>query len=410
MGTFQQVQVNREIFGAGENLLLQGSVFALPPALKALAGQVQLVYIDPPFMTGERFDRTRVYGAKGWKKGSPRVKLPAFEDCYESEKAYLRLLRKLLTESRKLLRDTGFFALHLDWRMAAKAKLLCDKIFGSDQFLNEIIWSYESGGRSKKMFPRKHDTILLYAVSSRFTFDITRVPLPRMPDGKPRNHMARKMDEDGRMYSSIISNGREYRYYDDEPVYPGDVWTDISHLQQRDSERTGYTTQKPLKLLERLILPTTAEGDRVVDLCCGSGTTAEAAQKLGRRFACLDLNPEAIAVTLTRLKPENLTVICPTTRDEAELISEDDAAENRFRIGGTLPLPSVFPESVSPEDVLEAWEIGRFENGVFRAENSFRRSFLYPELVTSLQLPPESVSAVMTTDATGVRRAYVRKP
>ena len=82
------------------------------------------------------------------------------------------------------------------------------------------------------------------------------------------------------MFSRITSNGKEYRYYDDEPVYPGDVWSDISILQQRDPERTGYATQKPLKLLERLLLPVTNPGDLVVDLCCGSGTTLEEAQKL----------------------------------------------------------------------------------------------------------------------------------
>ena len=405
---FEQVRIRREIFGSGENLLLQGSVFAVPPELKALAGQVQLVYIDPPFMTGERFVRSRQFGAKGWRKGNPRVKLPAFDDRFEDEKTYLRLLRKLLTESRKLLRNTGFLALHLDWRMAARGKLLCDRVFGSENFLNEIIWSYESGGRSKRFFSRKHDTILLYAASRNYTFDITRVPLPRMPDGKPRNHMARGMDEDGRMYSSVISGGKEYRYYDDEPVYPGDVWTDISHLQQRDPERTGYATQKPLKLLERLILPTTAEGDWVVDLCCGSGTTAEAAQKLGRRFACLDLSPEAIAVTLNRLKPENLTVVCPCVLDDAELITEEDEADNRFRMKGLLPVPAEFPQDVSPEDMLESWEIGRTEGDVFLVENSFRRSFQYPELVTSLQMPPGNVSAVLITDAAGARRAYIR--
>ena len=131
-------------------------------------------------------------------------------------------------------------------------------MFGAEQFLNEIIWAYESGGRSKKTFSRKHDTVLMYAKTKKYRFDITRVPLDRQ--SKRRNHMARGIDENGRLYSYIRSNGKEYRYYDDEPVYPGDVWTDISHLQQRDPERTGYATQKPLKLLERLLRPVTNRG------------------------------------------------------------------------------------------------------------------------------------------------------
>ena len=211
------------------------------------------------------------------------------------------------------------------------------------------------------------------------------------------------------MYSSIVSGGREYRYYDDEPVYPGDVWSDIGHLQQRDPERTGYTTQKPLKLLERLILPTTSEGDWVVDLCCGSGTTAEAAQKLGRRFACLDLSPEAVAVSLSRIRAENLTVICPGRVDQAELLTEEETEEKRFRLKGLGLDLSSFPAGTTEEDVLESWEIGQAEDDVFRPEHVFRRSFRYPELVTSLQMDPEHNLAVMTTDAKGVRRTFVRK-
>ena len=93
--------------------------------------------------------------------------------------------------------------------------------------------------------------------------------------------MRRCVDENGRSYSQITTGGKVYRYYDDAPVYPGDVWSDISHLQQKDPERTGYPTQKPLKLLERLLLPVVREGDMVADLCCGSGTAMEAAQSLG---------------------------------------------------------------------------------------------------------------------------------
>ena len=297
---FEQVRVDREVFGKGESLLICGSVMKLPEELRALAGKVQCIYVDPPFMTGEKFMRRRPYGEKGWKTGTPAPRYPAYEDRYTNEKQYLRLLRRVISVAKTLLSDTGVFYLHLDWRMAAPARLMCDREFGKTRFLNEIIWSYESGGRAKKYFSRKHDVILLYAKTKDYFFDLTRVPLAR---GEKRNHMARGRDEQGRMFSYITSNGKEYRYYDDEPVYPGDVWSDISHLQQRDPERTGYATQKPLKLLERLLLPVTNPGDLVVDLCCGSGTTLEAAQRLDCRFAGLDLNPEAVAVTRSRLKP-----------------------------------------------------------------------------------------------------------
>ena len=403
---FEQVSVEKVIYGSGENLLMRGNAMAMPEEIRALYGQAQCVVLDPPFMTGEKFMRRRPYGEQGWKTGTPAPRYPAYEDRYSGEKEYLRLLRRLVGAARELLRETGVFYLHLDWRMAAQARIMCDKVFGKTRFLNEIIWAYESGGRSRRHFSRKHDVILLYAKGPKYTFDLTRVPLPR-GEGR-RNHMARGKDEQGRMFSSIVSNGKEYRYYDDEPVYPGDVWTDIGFLQQRDPERTGYATQKPLKLLERMLLPVTAPGDLVVDLCCGSGTALEAAQRLECRFAGMDVNPEAVAIALSRLKTDNLTVICPCGKEKAELLAEEDAENGRFRMMGLLEDHPLFPARATPMDNLEAWETGRIENNVFYAEQSFRRSFRYPELVQSLRAEPGQVRAVITTDAAGIRRAYSR--
>jgi len=403
---FEQIQVEKEVFGQGGNLLRCGNAMTMPKEIRALYGQAQCVYLDPPFMTGEKYTRRRPYGEKGWRTGTPAPRYPAYNDQYTGEKEYLQLLRRLVRTSRELLKETGVFYLHLDWRMTAPARIMCDKVFGKDCFLNEIIWGYESGGRSKRHFSRKHDAILLYAKSQKYFFDLTKVPIPR--GEVRRNHMARGMDEMGRTYSYIISNGKEYRYYDDEPVYPGDVWTDIGFLQQRDPERTGYATQKPLKLLERLLLPVTCPGDLVVDLCCGSGTTLEEAQKLGCRFAGMDVNPEAIAITLARLKPENLTVICPCGKGEAELLAEDDPESGRFLMEGLKEEDSRFPAKATPADNLESWDIGRIENGVFYAEQSFRRSFRYPELTMSLRSEEGKIRAIMTTDAAGIRRAFIR--
>ena len=403
--SWEQVSVDREVFGQGENLLRCGNVMSMPDDIRALYGQAQCVYLDPPFMTGEKFMRRRPYGEQGWRTGTPSPRYPAYEDRYTGEKEYLRLLRRLIGAARELLRETGVFYLHLDWRMAAPARMMCDKVFGKTRFLNEIIWGYESGGRSRRHFSRKHDVILLYAKGPKYTFDLTRVPLPR--GEVRRNHMARGKDEQGRMFSSIVSNGKEYRYYDDDPVYPGDVWTDIGYLQQRDPERTGYATQKPLKLLERLLLPVTNPGDLVADLCCGSGTTLEAAQRLGCRFAGMDVNPEAVAVALSRLKAENLTVVCPCGKKKAGLLAGDDGS-GRFRMDGLEEENPLFPQRATPADNLEAWETGWVEDGVFHAEQSFRRSYRYPELTRDLRAEPGRIRAVMTTDAAGIRRAYVR--
>ena len=401
---YEQIQIQRTVYGEGENLLIHGRIQNPPKEIRALRGQAQFVYADPPFLTGEAFRRKRVYGEKGWRKGSPSLTLEGYSDQFPDEKSYLRFLRRLISLSRDMLGEEGIFCLHLDWRMSAQGRGLCDRIFGKNCFLNEIIWAYESGGRSMKFFPRKHETVLMFAKGPKYRFDLTQVPLSRGQHRK--NHMARGVDENGRGYSSIRANGKEYRYYDDDPVYPGDVWTDIGFLQQKDPERTGYPTQKPMKLLERLMKPTVREGDLVMDLCCGSGTTLAAAEKLGCRFAGMDAAEEAISVCQARLKSENLTVIHQTARDGTESRAEYDPEAGRLRLGGLFLQGDQWPEKAEPMDLIEAWEVGRLEGTVFRTEKRYQRSFQYPALVDSLGIRRERMPDLLITDAAGGRRAY----
>ena len=150
-------------------------------------------------------------------------------------------MRRVLEASKKLLTGDGMLFLHVDYREHANLRLLADEIFGEENLINEIIWAYESGGRSKNFFARKHDIILLYAATKEYDLHIEDAAA--LMAGDKKNHMARGVDEDGRSYRYITSGGKTYRYYDDEPVPPSDVWTDISHLQQRDPQRTGYETQ-----------------------------------------------------------------------------------------------------------------------------------------------------------------------
>lgn len=400
---FEQIQLDREITGSGENLLLCADGAAALPELKAYKGRVQCVYLDPPFMTGGKFTRRRRYGAKGWRTGSPAPSYPAYEDKYRSRDAYLTVLRGLVEQAHYLLASTGVLCLHLDWHMSAYARLICDEVFGEKRFLNEIIWSYESGGRAKKHFSRKHDVILLYARSPRYRFDLTQVPLERT--AVRRNHMRRAVDEEGRSYRSIQSNGKTYRYYEDAPVYPGDVWTDISHLQQRDPERTGYATQKPLKLLDRLLRPVVKEGDLVCDLCCGSGTTLLAAQQLGCRFIGVDKSPEALLVARSRLKQENVTLLCPASDNAAAIEASLD--------NGVLILTDfharhkAFPATEQTFDRLESWAVGYWtENGMVALQH-FQRTVKNPDLPLMAFLPElPGPLAVSTVDAAGRRWVY----
>ena len=216
--------------------------------------------------------------------------------------AYLVSLTRRIAEIWRVLAPTGTFYLHCDPTAAHYLKLVCDGIFcpQGGEFRNEIIWSYETGGRGTRDFAWKHDTIFRYAKSKTWTFDAPAVHLTRSQTR--RNHMKRGLDADGRAYTSITSAGKVYRYYEDAGVIPSDVWTDVSHLHQRDPERSGYPTQKPSALLERIISASSAEGDTVLDAYCGSGTTLAVAQKLNRRWIGIDLSPEAISLTRARLQ------------------------------------------------------------------------------------------------------------
>ena len=215
--------------------------------------------------------------------------------------AYLVSLTLRVAEIRRVLAPQGTFYLHADPTAAHYLKLVCDALFlpGGGEFRNEIIWSYESGGRATRDFAWKHDTILRYSKSAFCTFQPAAVLLPR-PTTR-RNHLKRALDTDGRAFRSIKSAGKIYRYYDDEGVPPSDVWTDLSHLHQRDPERLGYPTQKPEALLERIILASSHPGDLVLDAYCGGGTTLAVAQRLSRRWAGIDQSEAAIAATRQRL-------------------------------------------------------------------------------------------------------------
>ena len=276
---------HHDIGGPG-SFFLARSEKQLPELIKAYGGKVQLIYLDPPFGTGDTFQRKE------------DKDIPLFRDDMP-EGEYLKWIRTILTGCHALLSPSGSLYLHIDWRMSAKLRLMLDDIFGPDNFMDEIIWSYKSGGRATRFFPRKHDTILFYRKSRRVYFNIAAVGTPRGPE--PRNHMKQFVDQDGRVGFSIRTRGKVYTYYEDDLIYPTDVWTDIEHLQQKDRERLGYATQKPEALLERIILASSRPGDLVCDLFSGSGTTAAVAVKHDRRFLAVDSSPLALITLRKRL-------------------------------------------------------------------------------------------------------------
>jgi len=385
--------------------------------LAKYAGQVQTIYLDPPFNTGKQFDMKVRIGEKGYKDGSPTLTLPAYDDRWESREAYLSMMRETLVLARDLLKKEGTIFVHIDCRMHAHIRLMMDEIFGESNFLNEIIWSYQSGGRARTYFPRKHDVILFYAKSRSYYFSLKSVPVARSEARS--NHMKRSVDEDGRTYRSIISAGKEYRYYDDEPAYPGDVWDDVSHLQQKDPQRTGYDTQKPVKLLERIISCSTQEGDLVCDLFCGSGTTAVAAAKLGRRFLCVDQSPLAIAVAGKRLaqtttgKPMDVCfdVEAPCGEDDCFVEAEVFPAITSYTVHlGSFDCVAAREAGIKGMDAVDQWSAGFVQGDTYRACVASARTVGTPALATTLEMPVQAGEpCIMIVDIWGNRRFYLPK-
>ncbi len=385
--------------------------------LSRYAGTMQTVYLDPPFNTGKRFDVKVRIGEKGYRTGSPALTLTAYDDRWPDRDAYMAMMRESLLIARELLKKEGTIFVHLDSRMHAHMRLMMDDIFGESNFLNEIIWSYQSGGRARTYFPRKHDVILFYAKSRSYYFNLKAVPIARSESRS--NHMKRGVDEDGRSYRSIMSGGKEYRYYDDEPAYPGDVWDDVSHLQQKDPQRTGFDTQKPLRLLERIISCASQEGDWVCDLFAGSGTAAMAAANLNRRFLCVDQNPLAIAVAAKRLSqktPLNPSGVCyeveaPCGEDDCFVEAEVFPAITSYTVH-LISFDSVQAREAGIDglDAVDHWSAGFVQGDVYRAcAESVRTSFT-PELETTMEMPVcAGEPCIMIVDVWGSRRFYLPK-
>ncbi len=304
LGSAEPHEPNRLIWGDNLHVMRQ-----MP------SGSVDLIYIDPPFFSGRQYNVM-------WGDNN---ELRSFNDIWEGGMdGYLVWLNARLYEMKRLLKPTGSIYVHCDYHASHYIKVEMDRIFGHQNFINEVVWCYELGGRvSRRAYGRRHDTILFYAKSANHTFNWDEVLIDWDERGKAK---FRYEDEHGKyrligrfIQGSPIRGHRDVspsweethpelvqRYYMKKGKAQVDHWN-LSPINQVSAERLGYPTQKPEVLLERIIKASSNQGDVVADFFIGGGTTAAVAQRLGRRFIACDQSRVAVAVTAERLKQQAIT-------------------------------------------------------------------------------------------------------
>jgi len=283
---------NRLIWG--DNFLIMGSL------LKEFAGGINLIYIDPPFATGDDFSFTVNIGDQAEVTKEPSaLEVKAYRDTWgKGMQSYLQMMYDRLVLMKELLADDGSIYVHLDWHVGHYVKLIMDEIFGRDNFRNEIIWAYTGPARKVKDFPDKHDVILRYSKTDNYFLNLEAV---RIPYSKSFLERRKYTEGKGGIYAERERDEKTTKEYEKGKL-PEDWWTDIpSGGQISINELVGYQTQKPERLLERIVKASSKKGDLVADFFCGSGTTGVVAEKLSRRWIMCDLGRFAIHTTRKRL-------------------------------------------------------------------------------------------------------------
>ena len=269
---------NRLIFG--DNLSIMMAL------LQEWEGRIKLIYVDPPFFTNHKYPARIGRGEDSrkpdkWKLGE------GYHDHWDNLDSYLDFLYQRLSIIHRLLSSNGTLYLHLDWHADAYARLLLDEIFGADHLLNEIIWTYHGPSPIRRAFNRKHDTILAYVKGEGYTFNVDDIR-------EPYNENTVKT------FTSSLKAGFGKMPDLERGKVPEDWWY-FPVIARLHNERTGYPTQKPIALLERIILASSNPGDMVADFFCGSGTTPFVAAKHGRKYIACDEVFRALHTSRSRL-------------------------------------------------------------------------------------------------------------
>ncbi len=348
-------QVDKAIDNTPSRLILGDNLSIMSALLPELAGKIDLIYVDPPFLTGKTY-AARIGRNEDSRRPSEWKTTKGYQDTWPDLGAYLDMLYPRLCLMHQLLAPTGTLYLHLDWHASAYARVLLDEIFGTDRLLNEIVWIYHGPSPIRSAFNRKHDTILVYTKSRDNYFDADAVRVAYNPLTHKTFASSKKAG-----FGKIpdLKRGK----------VPEDWWY-FPVVARLHKERTGYPTQKPEGLLKRIILASSKPGDLVADFFSGSGTTAVMADRLGRRWLACDQSQLAIQTTYRRMLLE------PLRQPIQLLVVEGLEPENELKINVSitrkgseakvelLGLDSIHP----PEARAELMEIDWLYNGnLFRS-------------------------------------------
>lgn len=394
----------KEIHNHGKGKLALCDCLNALDAFKEFKGMVSMAYVDIPHNLNFNYTFTQKVGESGWQNNQNNNITSSFK--YGPDTSYESFLKTLFENIKEMLLEDGCIYIHTDAYNASTIRMLLDNIFNKSNFVNEIIWNHSVGGSTKNHFSRKHDNIFLYKKGKTFYFDPDAIGTPR---GKAVGHHRKKnVDEAGKVYYTTITNGKEYRYYEDDKVYIGDVWNDIPSLIQNESEHTGYETQRPEELLKRMILSSSKPKNYILDFTSGSGTTLAVATQYGRIPLCCDINPTAINLGRRRgvLNKGSFVI-------DLNNMPMGDRAAHSFTYDGQKVILSMFMTGnmekytehslLSQDDIaVDFWSVGYIRDDAFYVYAANMRTTQNPSLKKSLPLPKsEGVPTVQIVDVFG---------
>ncbi len=365
----------------GENLRIMAAL------LPEYENKIDLIYTDPPFFTNKRYS-TRIGRGEDSRRPQDWQIVEGYGDHWENLDGYLDFLYPRLAMMYRLLAAHGSLYLHLDWHADAYARILLDEIFGREHLLNEIIWTYHGPSPIRRAFNRKHDAILVYTKSDRYTFNADAVREPYHPNTLKTFASSSKA---GFGKVPDLERGK----------VPEDWWY-FPVVARLHNERTGYPTQKPEALIERILLASSNPGDLTADFFCGSGTLPLAAARHDRRFLAGDASWRAIHTTRERVI-ESMQKPFTVSRDISALIPSNG-------LDCTVSVTNLTVSLVDPP-ALDYWEVDPGWDGkIFRSAFQARRSNRSADILLEIKLPaaPTNVCVRAVTVDGSVIQSHVQ--